>query len=167
MAHDASTSDHRQSPIMLALPDIRLATPADAPGIARMSRDNIEHGLPWSWTAARVMQAIRDASTNVAVAVPRQRLQAFGIMQYADDDAHLALLAVQPLMRHQGLGRGLLVWLEQSARVAGIRRVGLEARADNHHAIRFYERQGYVRVGLAAGYYEGVIDAVKLRKMLT
>ena len=76
-------------------------------------------------------------------------------------------LAVQPLMRHQGLGRGLLVWLEQSARVAGIRRVGLEARADNHHAIRFYERQGYVRVGLAAGYYEGVIDAVKLRKMLT
>jgi [ribosomal protein S18]-alanine N-acetyltransferase len=152
---------------MLALPDIRLATPADAPGIARMSRDNIEFGLTWSWTTARVTQAIRDASTNVAIAVPRQRLQAFGIMQYADNDAHLALLAVQPLMRHQGLGRGLLAWLEQSARTAGIRRIRLEARAENRHAITFYERQGYVRVGLVSGYYEGIVDAVKLRKILT
>ena len=38
-------------PIMLALPDIRLATPLDAPAIARMSRDCIEQGLSWSWTA--------------------------------------------------------------------------------------------------------------------
>jgi [ribosomal protein S18]-alanine N-acetyltransferase len=151
---------------MLAQPDIRPAAPADAAGIARMSRDCIEHGLPWSWTAARVMQAIGDPSTNVVVHVRRGQLQGFGIMQYDDDDAHLALLAVHPLSRHQGLGRGLLAWLEQSARVAGIRRTRLEARADNHHAIRFYERQGYVRVGLAAGYYEGTIDAVKLRKIL-
>ena len=105
---------------MLALPDIRLATPADAAGIADMSRDCIEHGLPWSWTAARVLQAIHDPLTNVAVHARRGQLQGFGIMQYGDDDAHLLLLAVSPVARHQGLGRGLTAWLEHTARTAGV-----------------------------------------------
>jgi [ribosomal protein S18]-alanine N-acetyltransferase len=151
---------------MLALPDIRLATPADATGIADMSRDCIEHGLPWSWTAARVLQAIHDPLTNVAVHARRGQLQGFGIMQYGDDDAHLLLLAVSPVARHQGLGRGLTAWLEHTARTAGVRRIRLEARADNLHALAFYEKQGYVRVGTASGYYEGVVDAVQMRKML-
>ncbi len=151
---------------MLALPDIHLATSADAPGIAHMSRDCVEQGLSWSWTAARVMQAIRDAQTNVVVSRRRGQLRGFGIMQYGDDDAHLVLLAVWPVARHQGLGRDLTDWLEQSARVAGVRRVGLEARADNLHALRFYEKRGYVRVGIVSGYYEGVIDAVRMHKVL-
>ncbi len=149
---------------MLALPDIRLATPVDAPGIARMSRDCIEHGLSWGWTAPRVVHAIRDASTNVAVAVPRGQLQGFGIMQYQEESAHLALLAVAPAMRHQGLGRQMMDWLERSARIAGISAVRLECRADNRNAIAFYQRLGYQRSNRITGYYEGQIDAVKMHK---
>jgi hypothetical protein len=54
---------------MPAPPVIRLAAPADAPGIACMSRDWIEHGLGWSWTTRRIRQAMADPSTNVAVLV--------------------------------------------------------------------------------------------------
>jgi len=151
---------------MLALPDIRLATLADAPGIARMSRDHIEHGLSWSWTAARVAHAIRDPQTNVVVSLRRGQLQGFGIMFYRDEEAGLALLAVLPVARHQGLGRRLTDWLEQSARVAGVQRIRLEARADNLHALAFYEKQGFVRCGRVAGYYEGLVDAVQMRKTL-
>ncbi len=43
---------------------IRLARRADAAEIARMSRDDIEYGLPWSWTEARIARAIEDPDTK-------------------------------------------------------------------------------------------------------
>lgn len=151
---------------MLANSDIRVATSHDAQAIAGLSRHYIEHGLSWSWTPARVLQTIGDPAANVVVVEQRHRVLGFGIMQYGDETAHLALLAVYPTRRHLGLGARLLAWLEQSARVAGIRRVRLEARADNHSAIAFYRRLGFSQSGKIAGYYEGVVDAVQLEKRL-
>lgn len=149
---------------MLALPELRLATPAHAAAIARLSRDCIEHGLPWRWSADRVAQAVADPATNVVVACRHDRVQGFGIMEYRDDNAHLALLAVAPLMRHQGLGRQLLAWLERCAQVAGATGIRLECRADNRNALAFYRRLGYRPVGRISGYYEGRIGAVQMEK---
>ena len=151
---------------MLAIPDIRLAVPTQARTIAEMSRDYIEHGLGWSWTTARVLRAMRDPATNVVVMLKRRAVRGFGIMQYGDDRAHLALLAVHPTVRHQRLGGQLLGWLEHSARCAGIRQIRVEARADNASAIAFYEHLGFRRSGMLPGYYEGVLDAVQLEKIL-
>ncbi len=148
-------------------PVIRLATPDEACDIARMSRDMIEFGLPWGWTEHRVREAIDDQATNVAIARRRDCLQAFGIMQYGDDTAHLVLLAVQPAQRHQGLGGHLTLWLEASSQMAGIGRVLVEARADNCNAIAFYQPLGYSRTGSVSGYYQGRVDAVRLEKRLT
>lgn len=58
---------------------MRLATNADADGIALLSRSEIEHELPWMWTPSRVRQAIAGRATNVAVAYDGGRLVAFGI----------------------------------------------------------------------------------------
>lgn len=144
---------------------IRLAKPDEAQAIATMSRDWIEHGLGWSWTAARVSQAINDPSTNVAVLAQDDQLECFGIMQYLDDDAaHLVLLAVLPVLRHRGMGRQLLLWLEQSAQAAGSKMIRLECRADNLNAIAFYRHLGYRQVETIHGYYEGRVDAVRLLK---
>lgn len=129
-----------------------------------MSRDWIEHGLGWSWTAARVSHAIADVSTNVAVLVRGDQHEGFGIMEYLDDTAHLVLLAIAPVMRHQGMGRQLLLWLEQSAQVAGSTAIRLECRADNNNAIAFYRHLGYRQVGTVSGYYERRVDAVQLAK---
>ena len=80
--------------------------PQDARGIAEMSRDYIEHGLGWSWTPNRVRRALSDPSTNVAVILRRNAVCGFGIMQYGNDSAHLALLAVQPALRTRGWAGG-------------------------------------------------------------
>ena len=151
---------------MLLLPGIRLALPADARAIAEMSREYIEHGLGWSWTRERVLKAIHDGSTNVAVVHEEERVRAFGIMQYGDRRAHLSLLAVQTVHRQRGLATLLLAWLEESAVVAGIERIQLEARSDNAVALGFYARQGYRQTGTVPGYYRGVLDAVRLEKTL-
>jgi ribosomal-protein-alanine N-acetyltransferase len=148
---------------MMANTPIRLAIPQDAALMAEMSRDYVEHGLGWSWTPARVLAAVNNCATNVAVA---GELAGFGIMHYGDDSAHLALLAVRPNQQRRGLGTLLLEWLEKPARVAGIECVRLEARADNPNAVAFYRYQGYREAGRIAGYYRGTVDAVRLEKRL-
>lgn len=146
---------------------IELAQPAHAGAIASMSRSYIEHGLGWSWTRLRVLRSIRDAATNVAVAVDDTgKLRGFGIMKYGDELAHLTLMAVEPAHRHQHLGARLLAWLEASAAAAGIARIRVEARADNANAIAFYQRQGFRELHTISGYYQGTIDAVRLEKTI-
>jgi ribosomal-protein-alanine N-acetyltransferase len=151
---------------VLALPTIRLATPADAHAIAALSREAIEQNLRWRYTPDRILDAIRSKTTNVAVAHARGGLHAFAIMTYGDTTAHLVLLGVQETQRRRGLGSRLLAWLEDAARVAGIERIDVECRADNPGAVAFYRHEGYRIQGVAAGYYEGRIDAVRLAKSL-
>ena len=151
---------------MIIIPNVSLAAPADARSIAEMSRDYVEYGLGWSWTPARVLKAIKDSATNVAVIREQGEVLGFGIMRYGEQRAHLTLLAVQPGQRKRGLGAVLVSWLEKSALIAGLERVQLEARADNPGAIAFYRDQGYQQAGSQPGYYRGEVDAVRLEKAL-
>jgi ribosomal-protein-alanine N-acetyltransferase len=114
----------------------------------------------------RVEAAIRSDSTNVAVMREHGEVIGFGIMQYGERTAHLSLLAVHAHYRKRGFAARLLSWLEKSADTAGIERIGVEARADNPVAIAFYQAQGYVQMAKVAGYYRGVLDAVRLEKNL-
>jgi ribosomal-protein-alanine N-acetyltransferase len=148
--------------------EIRLATRDEALPIARLSRDLIEQGLGWSWTAPRVLRSIDDAQTNVAVLRGGQgQLACFGIMKYHELEAHLLLLAVQPSLQRQGLGRAMVAWLEASARVAGVHAIHLEAREGNTAARAFYARLGYREVQQVAGYYSGREASVRLVRNLT
>jgi ribosomal-protein-alanine N-acetyltransferase len=144
--------------------DITLAQASDAHLIAELSRDAIEYGLSWRWTARRVARSIRDSSTNVVVARQSGHFLGFAIMKYEDEAGHLLLLAVQPAHRRKGAGSALWAWLESTVRVAGIARVHLETRMHNAEALSFYERLGFTNVGLHHGYYEGIEDAIRMVK---
>jgi ribosomal-protein-alanine N-acetyltransferase len=151
---------------MLILPVIRLASPDDAGAIADMSRSYIEQGLGWSWREGRVLRAIGDASTNVAVMTDDEEIIGFGIMQYWLETSHLALFAVRPSHRNRGLGSVLISWLEKPARIAGIERMRVETRADNQKAIAFYQQLGFMPLKTVTGYYGGVVDALQMEKRL-
>lgn len=147
-------------------PPVRLAQPEDAEHIAAMSRDLIERGLPWNWRSSRVLNAIRNPETNVAVVSVDGALVAFGIMEYAETHAYLALLAVRPSRQRRGIGSSLLSWLEVSARVAGAQRIRLETRRDNAPARTFYNELGYHEVAIRQGRYSDGIDGIVLEKWL-
>jgi ribosomal-protein-alanine N-acetyltransferase len=145
---------------------VELARPADAFRIAAMSRDYIEHGLGWKWTAARVLKCIRDPATNVIVVREGAGLGGFAIMKYNDDEAHLLLFAVDSQRRRHGVGSALLSWLETTAVIAGIGVVYLEARVRNVAARNFYRRHGYTEVARVPKMYRGVEDGVRIAKDL-
>ena len=151
---------------MIADVHIRLAMPADADDIARMSRDYIEQGLPWSWTPDRVTRSIRDANTNVVVVGNHGALDAFGIMFYAEEDAHLLLFAVRENKRRSGIGSAVLQWLEAAARAAGATRIRVEVRRDNVIARTFYNEHGYHERVIKPRMYSAVVAGIKLEKWL-
>ena len=143
-----------------------LAFAADAGAIARLSRDLIEDGLPWSWRSPRVLAAVQNPKANVVVARAGAQIAGFGIMRYRDDDAHLDLLGVTPAWRRVGLGRQLVEWLEKPALLGGITAVFLEVRAANREAQSFYARLGYRPCAELPGYYQGRESAVRMRREL-
>jgi ribosomal-protein-alanine N-acetyltransferase len=151
---------------MIADVAIRLAAPADAGPIARMSRELIEHGLPWRWLPGRVARMIADPNTNVVVVDAEDGIAGFGIMFYADDDAHLLLFAVRPEFQRCGIGSALLLWLEQAARSAGASRIRVEARRDNEGARNFYSEHGYHERAIRPGMYSGLVAGLRLEKWL-
>ena len=145
---------------------LSLAKLSDAERIASMSRTLIEAGLGWGWTAARIKRKILCSETNVLTAKTAVSLVGFSIMQFSEDDAHLLLLAVTPPYQRQGLGHGLLSWQEKSARVAGIARITLEVRSNNHVARKFYQKLGYNIVKSLPNYYRGREHALRMVREL-
>jgi ribosomal protein S18 acetylase RimI-like enzyme len=87
-------------------------------------------------------------------------------MHYGDEVAHLNLLAVAPEHRRQGLGRQLVDWLAATAIEAGIFRINLELRTQNHEARDFYERLGFKQLRIVPGYYQGREAALRMARRL-
>ena len=155
---------------MISACTIGLARTSDADAIAEMSREAIEHGLGWKWTADRVRRCLRDDATNVVVArsavATGNRMIGFAIMSYRDDEAHLLLFAVGTSQRRRGIGTALLSWLEATALTAGVGVISLEARATNREARAFYRHHGYREVSRVRGMYRGIEDGLRIAKDL-
>jgi ribosomal-protein-alanine N-acetyltransferase len=81
--------------------------------------------------------------------------------------AEILTIGVVPEARRRGIATDLLAALLTEARDRGADEVFLEVRIDNDAARRFYEREGFVELGLRPGYYDGGrVAAVSMRKQL-
>jgi len=155
---------------------------ADLARIAVLSPAALETGLLASWTEPRLGRMLRHRETMVLVARCRAAAGAlrtvaamgattaefagFGIMVYGDTRAHLNLLGIEPRFQRRGIGRRILRWLEASALEAGTFDITLEVRANNQAAQAFYLALGYEPVGRVERYYQGVEDAIRMRRSL-
>ena len=89
-----------------------------------------------------------------------------GALRRLDDlTGELKRMYVAPEARRLGIGRGLLVELERSARALGLRRLVLETGLHQHEAMAMYERAGFARIP-CFGEYEHSGASVCLGKPL-
>lgn len=145
---------------------LRPARKSEAGVLAHMSRRLVEHGLPWRYTPPRIANLLRDPETASVVGEDALGVQGFALMHFGDENAHLVLLAVQRAWQRRGVGSRLLDWQLETARVAGIRKVVLELRADNEIAFRFYRRRGFGVIGRNQDYYDAGVDALRMQLSL-
>lgn len=137
---------------------------ADAARLAAMAHELIETGLRPAWGAERIRWHVRHPESVVLTARRDRTITGFAIMRYADEAAHLNLLAVDPAHRRRGIARRLVTWLEETALTAGTYLIGLELRAQNQAARDFYCLLGYREVGRVPGYYQGIEAAIRMER---
>ncbi|MFV0283125.1 MAG: tRNA (adenosine(37)-N6)-threonylcarbamoyltransferase complex dimerization subunit type 1 TsaB [Castellaniella sp.] len=77
----------------------------------------------------------------------------FALVMDAPDMAHLLVIGVRPDAQRQGAGARLLRRCVDHCRQTGLPALTLEVRPSNAHAIAFYQRHGFSRVGVRRGYY--------------
>ena len=77
----------------------------------------------------------------------------YAIMSMGKDEAHLLNLCVDPDRHGMGLGDQLLKFVLDFARKQKAVSTFLEVRPSNEAARRFYERRGFVEVGMRTNYY--------------
>ena len=78
--------------------------------------------------------------------------------------ARLYSLAVDSSQQKRGVGAKLLAAAEQTCLDRGCVALRLEVRVDNLSAIRFYEKHGYKKFGIAEDYYEDHAEALRYEK---
>ena len=79
---------------------------------------------------------------------------------------HIVTIDVVDEMRRHGVGSKLLEQAEERLRTAGCHCIFLETAVNNSSAILFYKRHGYFVEKTIPRYYNGVLDALLLRKDL-
>ncbi|MCY4361440.1 MAG: ribosomal protein S18-alanine N-acetyltransferase [Gammaproteobacteria bacterium] len=77
----------------------------------------------------------------------------YAILSMGKDEAHLLNLCVDPDRHGMGLGDQLLSFVLDFARKHKAVSTFLEVRPSNEAARRFYERRGFVEVGMRTNYY--------------
>lgn len=80
--------------------------------------------------------------------------------------AHVITIDVDPAERRSGVATRLMAAAEDRYREAGCAALSLEVAVDNLGAQAFYTRRGFNVIGRRAGYYNGVLDAFTMSKLL-
>jgi len=121
------------------------------------------------WTRGNFADALA-AGYPSCVLREGDRVQGFCVLMLAPDVAHLLVIGVAPDLHRRGLGARLVGWCERQAAARGIEGLMLEVRPSNQGAVRFYERLGFLQVGVRKGYYPSGRrereDALVMRKTI-
>jgi ribosomal protein S18 acetylase RimI-like enzyme len=78
-------------------------------------------------------------------AIPRSRREERSASWLAKREFYISNVAVKPAFRNLGLGHVLLADAAERAREVGCCRIVLDMEAENQAALRFYEREGFVK----------------------
>jgi ribosomal protein S18 acetylase RimI-like enzyme len=112
---------------------------------------------PFRFGRGYMRQLVNSSHAATWIAEEDGRMAGFGIVDWTRERggliAYIQTIEVAPERRGRGIG-GVLLWrMEDSAREAGARAIGLHVDEGNGDAIQLYEAHGYVCEGRSEDYY--------------
>ncbi|GGI82928.1 hypothetical protein GCM10007973_19260 [Polymorphobacter multimanifer] len=137
--------------------------PADDRHLDRMMavmRASFDPGFGEAWTTMQMAGGLSLDGNFARRAVDPsdgsgERLLGFSLSRAVLDEAELLLVAVVPLARGLGIGRGLVDQALLDSRRRGCGRMFLEVRENNHAARQLYHGCGFFDIGRRINYYSG------------
>jgi ribosomal-protein-alanine N-acetyltransferase len=105
------------------------------------------------WTEMAFLNEIYNLASINKVAVYGNEIVGYICANCIIDEGHILNIAVHPDMRQRGIANALLEKVVDGLSEKGCKSLYLEVRASNISAIRFYEKYGFVSVGIRKNYY--------------
>jgi [ribosomal protein S18]-alanine N-acetyltransferase len=130
---------------------IRTMTLADVVQVGEIER----HAYQFPWSEGVFRDCIRVGYICRVLEVDGN-VGGYGVMSYGAGEAHVLNVSVRADLRSSGLGRRMMNYLIERARVAGMQDVFLEVRPSNPIALALYKSLGFLQIGVRKGYYQCV-----------
>jgi ribosomal-protein-alanine N-acetyltransferase len=138
--------------------NIRIVSQDDIDAISLLEEASFNDPYPSYFLS----ELARDNPETFLVLTLNDEIVGYGVVDPWEDHDHLISIAVRPDSRRKGLGEALLVELEK--RLSKERPLRLEVRQSNVAAIQLYSKRGFVKTGLAEGYYGDGENAITMEK---
>ncbi len=142
---------------------IRSLTQDDASFMMHLQHQST--GTPWTFTTTQSL--MNDPTIKGWGFWQNDTLLGFILIQVIAGSADMIEFVVDESSRYQGYGKKLYAFMEKDCSVQGVLEITLEVATDNKAAHLFYQRQGFIVVGLRPNYYQssqGKIDALLMQK---
>jgi [ribosomal protein S18]-alanine N-acetyltransferase len=144
---------------------LRAYQPQDFDALYKLDQSCFPRGIAYSKTTLRYFLAL--ASAGCLLAVEDDDIAGFILSEVDGPLAHIITLDVAEAHRRSGVGSLLLNAAEKNLSAQGVHTVFLETAVDNHAAVTFWSRHGYIKEGILKRYYLNRIDGYEMRKTLT
>jgi [ribosomal protein S18]-alanine N-acetyltransferase len=137
----------------------------DAAGVAEVAMRSLRERYDSGWLAEQIEDA--KAEFLVAREIPTNEVVGFALASRQDPtQGHLLALAVDPARQNQRIGTALLRGVRENLVRQGALCLKLDVRADDVRARQFYQRHGFLPVGVQPKVYADGEDAVVMQRPL-
>ena len=134
----------------------RKMTKADLPVVIKIENDC----QSYPWTLLQFLDGFNaghDCWVVCKAYEEREMLVGFAVVSTALDESMLLNFCVRPAFQNKGVGRKLLEFLLQKARMEKMTKFFLEVRASNLFAIHLYESLGFAQISVRRDYYPSLV----------
>jgi ribosomal protein S18 acetylase RimI-like enzyme len=143
---------------------LRAYQPDDFDALYKLDQSCFPRGIAYSKTTLRYFLAL--SSAECLLAVEEDDIAGFILSELDGPLAHVITLDVAEAHRRSGVGSLLLNAAEKSLSAQSVRTIFLETAVNNHAAVNFWLRHGYIKEGILKRYYLNRIDGYEMRKAL-
>jgi ribosomal-protein-alanine N-acetyltransferase len=117
---------------------------------------------PDAWDRPIFENALAETPGLFVVARLAGKIAGYSISYIERGSGELVSIAVHPRYRRNGVGEALMRFTKGELKRRGVTAWRLMVRIDNHQAIGFYRRFGFVRTRTVRGYYGRGVDAWRM-----
>ena len=139
--------------------------------IRKMTKDDIDSVVEIEnacfsdpWTYGMFSSELSQDITEYRVAVVDEKIVGYMGMYQTLDEGNITNVAVLPEYRRQGIANSLIAEFIKLAQERALAFLTLEVRKSNLGAIKLYEQNGFVSVGIRPKYYNNKEDAILMTR---
>ncbi len=141
--------------------NVRSMKDSDVEAVARLEQQIFTD----AWSEKGILDTFKQPQAFILVAEHDDQVIGYCIVYFVLDEAEIARIAVDPVVRKQGVGQELLRATCRVGIQQGIERILLDVRESNTSARRFYSAFGFAEDGLRKNFYENPKEHAVLMSM--